>query len=143
MKTYLKIITIISVLFFISCNKASEEKTYLSEMGIHLNDKYEILASSHSTAIGDQSIELKLKISDSDSQLIKQKIESTENFQLINETGSPNRSYQGPHRKIEMFGWKRNETYFYEIKKTTTKGFDYYNLSLLPENIITIQYSSE
>lgn len=143
MKIFFKIITIIIVLFCFSCSKVAEEKRYLSEMNINLADNYEILSSSHSTAIGDETIELKLKISDKDYQTIKQKIESLENFQVINDTVSPNRSYQGPNREREMFGWKRNETYSYEIKKTTTKGFELYNLSLLPENIITFQYLSE
>ena len=138
-RTFLVSLTIL----FANCSTNVDEKKFLSEMGIDLTDKYETVTSSNQPAIGDQLIEFKLKISDKDVQAIKKKIESLENFQVVADNESPNRTYKGPNKKIEIFGWKRNETYSYEITKQMTSGFESYNLSLLPENILIFQWADE
>ena len=112
-------------------------------MGIDLGDNFEIISSSNSASIGDFSAEFKLKLSDKDYQTIKNKIESLDNFQVVKDNEAPNRSYAGPNKEIEIIGWKKNETYSYEIKKNRKSGYESYILILLPDNFLTFQYVDE
>jgi len=141
--SYLKTFFIALTILFASCSTNSSEKNYLHEMGIDLADKFQIISSENSASIGDFTAEFKLKLSDKDYQTIKNKIQYMDNFQILKENESPNRSYSGPNKEIEITAWKKNETYTYEIKKNRTSGYEIYILQLLPDNLLTLQYVDE
>ena len=112
-------------------------------MGINLADTYETLTSSYSPAIGEELIEFEIKISDKDYKTIIKKIESIDNFQIVARDNSPDRSYSGPNSDFEIIGWKKENTYFYEIYKNNKSGFENYILSLNPDKILKVQYMDE
>ena len=140
---YLKAFLSTMTIFLVSCVTNVDEKKYLSEMGIDLKEKYETVTSSSSSAIGDELIEFKLKVSNKDFQAIVTKIENLENFQIVAENQNPVSNYKGQNKDMEVFGWKRKDTYSYEIYKTSKSGYEFYNLTLLPDNTLTFQYSDE
>ncbi len=141
--SFLKVLLSSLTNLFTSCSTNTLEKIYLSDMGINLADKFEVISSSNSASIGDQLVEFKLKVSDKDYLDIKTKIESEVNFQIINDNETPNRSYTGPNKEVEITAWKRNETYSYEIKKNRPSGYENYILILLPDNSLTFKYADE
>lgn len=133
----------LSALCFSFCSSNVEDKSYLSKIGITLADKYEIVELNSSSAIGDESIEFKLKVSDKDYQAIINKIKSLEGFQIITDNESPNRNYSGPNRDIEIIGWKKNNSYIYEVSKNSKSGVENYILSLDEKRILHFQYVNE
>ena len=141
MRTVLIILTIILT----SCSSKNELDSYLSKIDIKLKDKYEILTSESSSAIGDYVAKFRFKVSDSDFDKLIQIIKNTKGFQLVQTNQSFIDSSAGPYPNIKKTAWTKNGMYAYEIiiQDTIGTGYESYLMYIDKDKIIDLSYADE
>ena len=136
----MKKIIIILLLAFSSCSSNSDIDESLSEIGIKLKDKYEILNNDSSSAIGDFTKNFDLIVSEKDFNIIIAKLKLVKKYAEYKENDSPN-SFSEMSYIDKQSAYKIGNKYFYNFSRAKTN--EQYQVILIEPNKLSFMYGDD
>ena len=136
----MKKIIIILLIAFSSCSSNSDIDESLSEIGIKLKDKYEILNNDSSSAIGDFTKSFDLIVSEKDFNIIITKLKLVKKYSEYKENDSPN-SFSEMSYIDKQSAYKIGNRYFYNFSRAKTN--EQYQVILIEPNKLSFMYGED
>ncbi len=136
----MKKIIIILLIAFSSCSSNSDIDESLSEIGIKLKDKYEILNNDSSSAIGDFTKSFDLIVSEKDFNIIIAKLKLVKKYAEYKENDSPN-SFSEMSNNDKQSAYKIGNRYFYNFSRAKTN--EQYQVILIEPNKLSFMYGED
>ena len=136
----MKKIIIILLIAFSSCSSNSDIDESLSEIGIKLKDKYEILNNDSSSAIGDFTKSFDLIVSEKDFNIIIAKLKLVKKYAEYKENDSPN-SFSEMSNNDKQSAYKIGNRYFYNFSRAKTNK--QYQVILIEPNKLSFMYGED